>query len=174
MSLIPPSVGNLPPQGNEEQNELAAEYRKTVVEIQSQLFDKAATYSNLIMVAGYAGMFTVWGNTRNQLPAHANILVALLLGFSLCVFVSYQIYKMSVHVNHFRRVRALLRESLPLQEFFDRHNELDRQVRNMTLQSGATASFVCFLAAVIPSIFTLDVLFYDFAASLVGIAMWPQ
>jgi hypothetical protein len=30
MSLIPPSVGNLPPQGNEEQNELAAEYRKTV------------------------------------------------------------------------------------------------------------------------------------------------
>jgi len=54
MSLIPPSVGPVPPQGPMGQNDLATEYRNTVIEIQSQLFDKTATYSNLIMVGGYA------------------------------------------------------------------------------------------------------------------------
>jgi hypothetical protein len=124
MSLIPPSVGTVPPQGKVEQNELATEYRNTVIQIQSQLFDKAATYSNLIMVGGYAGTFTVWGNTRGQLPANANILIALLLGFSLSIFIGYQVYKMAGHVNHFRRVRALLSDGLPLQDFFDKYNKL--------------------------------------------------
>src|SRR5262245_33987545 len=144
MSLIPPSVGTVPPQGDVEQNKLADEYRKTVVEIQSQLFDKSATYSNLIMVGGYAGAFTIWGNTKAELPGKANVAIALLLGFSLCVFIFYQIFKMARHVSHFRRVRVLLKDGLTPHEFFDRYNELDAQARKLTLQSGVMTSTICF------------------------------
>src|SRR5436190_19873537 len=67
MSLIPPNVGPVPPADKVEANELAAAYRNTVIEIQSKLFDRAAAYSNLIMLGGYAGAFTIWANTKAQL-----------------------------------------------------------------------------------------------------------
>ena len=172
MSLIPPSVGPVPPQGPMGQNDLATEYRNTVIEIQSQLFDKTATYSNLIMVGGC--VFTIWGNVRGQLPAKANILIALLLGFSLCVFIFYQIYKMSGHVSHFQRVRDLLREDITTQQFFDKYNKIDREARQSILKYGTLAFRFCFLSTVIPAVLALGLLFFNFTASLFGWQMWPQ
>jgi hypothetical protein len=174
MSLIPPNIGTVRPTATVEENVLAAEYRKTVVEIQSELFDKASAYSNLIMVGGYAGTFTVWANTRSQLPAKANILIALLLGVSLAVFVCYQVYKMATHVRHFRRVRVLLRDGLPLNEFFEKYNELDREARKLTLQSGVMVSTLWFVLCVAPAVLALADLFYNFAASLIDLPMWPR
>jgi hypothetical protein len=173
MTLMPPNIGPVAPEGAVEQNELAADFRKTVIDIQSQLFDKAAAYSNLIMVGGYAGAFTIWGNAKAQLPAKANVLIALLLGVSLAVFVFYQVYKMAAHVSHFRRVRVLLRDGLPLQEFFDKYNKLDQEAKKLTLQSGVMASVLCFWVCVIPAMIALGVLFYNFVASLLGLPMWP-
>ena len=125
------------------------------------------------MVGGYAGAFTIWGNAKAQLPAKANVLIALLLGVSLVVFVFYQVYKMAAHVSHFRRVRVLLRDGLPLQEFFDKYNKLDQEAKKLTLQSGVMVSTLCFWFCVIPAMIALGLLFYNFVASLLGLPMWP-
>jgi hypothetical protein len=173
MTLIPPSVGVIPPEGRVEDNELASAYRKTVIDIQSQLFDKAAAYNNLIMVGGYAGAFTVWGNVRSQLPPYTNILIALLLGFSLSIFIFYQVYKMTAHVMHFQRVRVLLGDTLLLQEFFDRYNEMEQQARRTTLRTGVRLSLACLLLSGIPALLALGLLFFNFAALLIGFPVWP-
>lgn len=173
MSLISPNVGTTPVPGKVDENDLAAEYRKTIVEIQSQLFDKASTYSNLIMVGGYAGAFTVWGNVKAQLPANANMSVALCLGVSLSIFIFYQVFKMAAHVRHFRKVRALLSEELSLPDFFQKYNDLDLQSRKATLRSGVFVSTFCFVACVAPALIALAILFYNFCAALIGFPMWP-
>jgi hypothetical protein len=51
--------GIVPDEQNEEQKNLADEYRRTIVEIQSKLYDKATAYTNLVMLGGYAGSFTL-------------------------------------------------------------------------------------------------------------------
>src|SRR5258707_10744657 len=118
MSLIPPNVGPVPPADKVEANELAAAYRNTVIEIQSKLFDRAAAYSNLIMLGGYAGAFTIWANTKSQLSPKSNVVIAALLGVSLAVFVFYQVFKMAGHLWHFDKVRRLLSDNLTVPEFF--------------------------------------------------------
>jgi hypothetical protein len=176
MSLIPPVVGVVGPQDTVEQNELASGYRKGVVEIQSQLFDKAATYSNLIMVAGYAGVFTIWGNIKTQLTPATNLWIALLLGFSLCAFICYQIFKMAGHVLHFLRVRSLLTENLRLEVFFERWNALDRQARDFSLKSTVVALLIFSVISVVPALLALGLLFYNVIISLiqVPIVVLPQ
>src|SRR5581483_6138791 len=174
MSLLPTDDSVLPPADKVDgKNKLAQEYRKTVVEIHSQLFDKAATYSTLIMVGGYAGIFTIWGTIRAQLTDKANILVALLIGFSLCVFISYQVYKMWGYVRHFRRVRALLADNLPIQDFFEKYNTIEREIGQITLGKGTAASTFSFVACVAPAVLAIGLLFYNFFASLIGWPMFP-
>lgn len=174
MSLIPPVVGVVPPKETVEQNDLASAYRKGVVEIQSQLFDKAATYSNLIMVAGYAGAFTVWGNIKSQLTAEANLWIALLLGFSLCAFVSYQIFKMGGYVLHFLRVRSLLAENLPIEIFFEKWNALDIQARNFSLTKTVIALLLFSFISIVPALLALALLFFNVIATLMGSPAWPH
>jgi hypothetical protein len=80
----------------------------------------------------------------------------------------------ATHVNHFRRVRALLKDGLPLQDFFDRYNELDGDARKFTLQSGVLTSWLWFILGVVPAILALIILFYNFAAALLDFPLWPQ
>jgi hypothetical protein len=65
------------------------------IEAHAKGFEKAVQYNNLVLVAGYAGAFTIWNFTRDQLNPHVSILVALLLGASLAVFVFFEVTKMA-------------------------------------------------------------------------------
>ncbi len=168
MSLIPPNVGPVPPADKVEANELAAAYRNTVIEIQSKLFDRAAAYSNLIMLGGYAGAFTIWANTKAQLSPKANVAVATLLGVSLVVFVLYQVVKMLGHLWHFQRVRRLLSDNLTLPEFFAKYNELQSRDDKTTLQLHTRLAAICFLAIVVPALIGLGILFYSFFVTLLN------
>ena len=100
-------------------------------------------------------------------------MIALLIGFSLCVFMTYQVYKMSGYVNHFWKVRALLDDGLPIQEFFKRYSILERETGQITLGVGTTASTLSFIACVAPAVLGICLLFYNFFASLVGWPMFP-
>jgi hypothetical protein len=40
---------------------------ENVVKIMAALYDKAAAYMNLIIIAGYAAFFAVWANVKAQL-----------------------------------------------------------------------------------------------------------
>jgi hypothetical protein len=54
---------------------------------QSQLFDKAAAYNNIVVSLGYAGFFAIWNFTQDSIREIDNLLVAVLLGSSLLIFI---------------------------------------------------------------------------------------
>jgi hypothetical protein len=63
-------------------------------EIHAHMYEKSAAYTNLIIVAGYAGSFTVWGLTKDYLTKHEVFWSALLFCISLLVFIFWEVYKM--------------------------------------------------------------------------------
>jgi hypothetical protein len=170
MSLIPPSISPNPiPEGDGDED-LANSFREHIADIQSRLFDKASTYSNLIIVAGYVGAFTVWGKTSIQLTNYTNVVIASCLGFSITVFSIYQIWKMAMHVAHFNEVRKLLSETLTVSDFFERYNAIQKKVTRKTLRTSALAAVICFFLCTLPAAVALAILFYNFFAILMG---WP-
>ena len=65
-----------------------------LVRVQSQLFDKAATYNNIVVSLGYAGFIAMWTWARGFLHSTDATIVALLLGTSLFLFVLFNVVTM--------------------------------------------------------------------------------
>ena len=55
------------------------------------MFDKAAAYNNLIVSLGYAGFLAIWIWARDSLHSTDSRIVAFLLGFSLLLFVAFNL-----------------------------------------------------------------------------------
>lgn len=68
--------------------------REEIIKIHSVLFDKAQAYTTLIFTLGYAGFFTLWNNTKDRLPTRVTALAAILVLFSLLVFLAWEVYLM--------------------------------------------------------------------------------
>ena len=69
------------------------ERMENFVKSQLQLFESAQAYSNAI-IAGYAGFFGIWSLTKNNLTKNTVDVVAILIGLSLFIYVSWEIYGM--------------------------------------------------------------------------------
>ena len=62
-------------------------------QILAHIYEKAAAYTNLIMVGGYAGLFAVWQFTRHSLSTTVTLFIAVLAMTSLICFVGFEVYK---------------------------------------------------------------------------------
>jgi len=81
------------------QQEAAAEKMiETLVKILSSSYDKAVAYNNVLIVAGYAAFFAIWGATKPALTHWVSIASALLMVTSATVFVLFELLKM-VHTS---------------------------------------------------------------------------
>jgi hypothetical protein len=81
------------------------------VKVFSTLYDKAVAYTNLIVIAGYAGFFGLWSLTRPYLTKPIALTAALLLAISLTIFVAFEIVKMvNSSLASMRRARAFASE----------------------------------------------------------------
>lgn len=65
-------------------------------EIQSAHFDAASRYVSVIMVAGYAAFYTMWGSMKADLPRHLVLWAGLLMSASTAMFVGFEVVKMTV------------------------------------------------------------------------------
>lgn len=68
------------------------------VEYVVKLFDKAYAYSNLIISAGFVGLFATWNLMRDSLTNSENRIIAASALFSLIVFAGWEVAKM-VHAG---------------------------------------------------------------------------
>ncbi|MBN0315103.1 hypothetical protein JTM73_33150, partial [Pseudomonas aeruginosa] len=64
------------------------------MQLNEKLMTQASNYTNLIMVAGYAGLFGLWSTLVGRLPQWLYALCGLLALLSLLLFVSWEIIKM--------------------------------------------------------------------------------
>jgi hypothetical protein len=66
---------------------------KELADFQTTTFDKATTYSKLILGLGYAGFFTAWSGSKQHLSPKA------LVGSALCVTVSLVLFLIFEMIN---------------------------------------------------------------------------
>ena len=85
-------------------------------QILSHIYQKAISYSNLIILAGYAGIFGIWQFTHKILSNQMTILVALLTSCSLIIFVAYETWKMIAEAIFIRRINKIIEEKITPQE----------------------------------------------------------
>ncbi|MEO3434785.1 hypothetical protein [Inquilinus sp. CAU 1745] len=151
----------------------AKEQRDIIIELQSAAFDRAAAYTNLITLGGYAGAFTLWSYTRDQLAPTATILVALLLGISLATFVFFEVYKMVLTSKGMTKQVRLLTAGHPPSEFLRRLQKLRKEDREAKLTKLMRIWNVVMYVCVGTGLSAVAVLFYNFFAILLGWSPWP-
>jgi len=146
-----------------------------IVNMTSALFDKAAAYTSLIVVAGYAGMFSIWAFVSEFLSRAATIAVALLLALSLVVFVCYEIYKMILGATQMMGLSKLVnppRSNVELLADFQTY-EMERKRKSSTPRQIAiwvVSLSICVLSALA----AVALLFYNLLASVIGWPAWPS
>lgn len=97
------------------------------IQILQAAFDKSAAYANIIIIAGYAGVFAIWSFTKDFLPEITALWVALLVGFSMFVFCGWEVFKMIHSGRAFRPFIELMKRGLPPEDFFREVQILDQK-----------------------------------------------
>lgn len=70
------------------------------IEIQSQLFDKAASYNTVVVSLGYAGLLSIWAWGRDRLNDHDAVILVAMLGLSLMIFVFWTVLSQFILSRH--------------------------------------------------------------------------
>ena len=83
----------------QEQQRQAEAAIETQIKILSATFDKSVAYTNLIVLAAYAGFFGLWQLTKEFVTKEVAFLSALLMLVSVAAFVAFEVVKM-VYINH--------------------------------------------------------------------------
>jgi hypothetical protein len=81
------------PAAEDEDKHRVEEFIEMQMKIISASYEKAMAYTNLIIVAGYAGFFALWQITKDYLSRNQVLWSALLMLISIILFVVFEIYK---------------------------------------------------------------------------------
>lgn len=82
-----------------------------MIQLNEKLMSNSSNYTNLIMVAGYAGFFAFWSTLTGKIPAMLFSACGLLITLSLTLFIGWEIIKMFWSAKHMRRTQAILAQS---------------------------------------------------------------
>jgi len=79
-----------------------------LIHLQEKQMNHQASYTNLIMVAGYAGYFAFWSTLVTKLPQWIFALCGLLMTLSLTLFISWEIIKAFWTGRYLHQVQKIL------------------------------------------------------------------
>ena len=63
-------------------------------EFLDRMYQNATSYTNLVILGGYAGLFGIWQLMKEKLDALTTLGIAALLVFSVIIFIFWEVYKM--------------------------------------------------------------------------------
>jgi len=96
-------------------------YKKEVVEfytsILSKTYDKASTYTNIIIMAGYALFFTFWAQVKDEVAAVDARLSAVYVLISVLIFLVWEIFSMIRGALNLKNLNGLT--NVPADKFRD-------------------------------------------------------
>ncbi len=90
------------------QQQATEKMREDIIKVQAALYDKAASYTNLILAAGYAGFFATWTNVKADLTKFESAASALCIAVSLMVFITWEVVVMIASARGIRGMQAAL------------------------------------------------------------------
>jgi len=93
-------------------------------EILASMYTGMSNYTNLIVLAGYAGLFSLWGFGKGYLGSMSKIWIIISLLLSLAFFVGAEVFKMIYHAIYLRKISKNLNEGQ-----YDTRAEIDTFTR---------------------------------------------
>lgn len=93
-----------------QESKIAMQIREQQERLIAQSYDKAATYTTIIVFGGYAGAFALWQMTKEFLTKGQVYWIALLLLISLSAFVLFEVGKMALMTRTIMSKAKLLQE----------------------------------------------------------------
>ena len=97
----------------EEQARVAREIAEAQQKLLTMSYDKAASYTTVIIFGGYAGFFAIWQLTKDYLSKPQALWSALLILISLLAFVLFEVSKMIIVTRRvYSKAKALRDPSL--------------------------------------------------------------
>lgn len=145
---------------------------KALVEINTKAFDRSAAYNNIILVAGYAGGFTIWSFTRAQLPEKANVAIALGLLVSLATFITFEVVKMLVTGKLVMGRATVLKTNQNPAEKLQAIKDIEEAQATILIRFMRYWA-VTMVASIAGAGIALVLLAYNFVAVLIGWPRWP-
>lgn len=91
-----------------KQDQLVEKQINAFIQLNEKLLSNATAYTNLIMVAGYAGFFAFWSTLSGKIPTWLFNACGLAITLSLTLFITWEIVKMFWSAKHMRATQAIL------------------------------------------------------------------
>ncbi len=70
------------------------EFVDAQIRVMTAHYSNSKAYTSMVIVAGYAAFFWMWGFVHEDLPKMTALIAALLMALSAAVFVMFEVYKM--------------------------------------------------------------------------------
>lgn len=92
-------------------------------------YDRTVSYTRIVLAVGYAGFFTFWNSTKDDLPKTRMLLAGLFMAISLFVYISSEVYVMISNTFYYRNIKKMLEQGSSgntiskLQELERQHEE---------------------------------------------------
>jgi hypothetical protein len=135
----------------------------TTVSILAALYDKAATYTTLVIAAGFAGFFAVWVNVRDELSRTELLFSGLFISFALAVFVFWEVAVMLYTSRTLRHLQNALKAP---PETFDTVMEQTQKESDRETLRIRKFWFVILILTIVPGVIGAGVLMVAFIRAL--------
>lgn len=143
-----------------------------MIAIQSRLFDKSATYTTLVMGAGYAGALTAWSSSAAAFNPRVNGMIGIALGVSLAAFIFFEVFRMVVTALAHARSARMIHSSSPPEEYFKEiiaFEERERKPKRWFTYAWYIVLFFSISGALVAA----TVMFYNNLAITTDLPQWP-
>lgn len=91
-----------------KQQQIVEKQISALIQLNEKLMNNASAYTNLIMVAGYAGYFAFWSTLSGKIPTWLFNACGLAITLSLTLFITWEIVKMFWSAKHMQATQAIL------------------------------------------------------------------
>ena len=135
------------------------------IQAQQQSFQKAEAYSKTIIGLGYVGLFAIWSFVKDHLSHRAVLLTAMLTGFSLIVFIAWEIWLMIWRTRLQDRFNLAIKDRPA--DTAKAINDFVEQMRNDEIRGTRVWKYIQ-IFTVIPGFAAALILMYNVLAEL-----WP-
>lgn len=92
-ALLAITQAQLAAQTQRESDDAVAKMQEAEIKLISSLYDKAAAYTNVFVIGGYAAFWGLWATTKAYISPGQALLCALLMLISIAAFVFFEVYK---------------------------------------------------------------------------------
>ncbi|MBX9464091.1 MAG: hypothetical protein KL840_14220 [Aquamicrobium sp.] len=147
-------------------------HTKVLIDVTSAGYERGTAYTNVLMLAGYAGIFGIWSFTKDHLTETASLTVALLVGLSLMFFVGWELAKMIHGSFHVSKMTKLISGNKSPGDFFTELEKTQTEAKVAQLWFGR-AWFVILAVTIIPGFGGALLLYYHYLAILLDWPAWP-